>query len=153
MTAPPVARSLTVFSKRITVRQMADLETIRRQVRARLREQGTLVRLLLRQREQLQGSLFPRYGLCGKPTCVCRTGRRHGPYYVLSSRTAGRGAFAYLDAEEVARARDLLSRHREFRRGLARLRKISADLVALLRRYQRAVIRRGGERMGIASHA
>jgi len=132
---------------------MADIETIRRQARARLREQGTLVRLLLRQREQLQGSLFPRYGLCGKPTCVCRTGRRHGPYYVLSSRTAGRGAFAYLDAEEVARARDLLSRHREFRRGLARLRKISADLVALLRRYQRAVIRRGGERMGIASHA
>ncbi len=132
---------------------MADLETIRRQVRARLREQGTLVRLLLRQREQLQGSLFPRYGLCGKPTCVCRTGRRHGPYYVLSSRTAGRGAFAYLDAEEVAQARDLLNRHREFRRGLARLRKISADLVALLRRYQRAVIRRGGERMGIASHA
>ena len=132
---------------------MADLETIRRQARARLREQGTLVRLLLRQREQLQGSLFPRYGLCGKPTCACRTGRRHGPYYVLSSRSAGRGGFAYLDAGDVARARDLLSRHHEFRRGLARLRKISADLVALLRRYQRAVIRRGGERMGIASHA
>ena len=132
---------------------MADLEAIRRQVRTRLRDQGTLVRLLLRQREQLQGSLFPRYGLCGKPTCVCRTGRRHGPYYVLSSRSAGRGAFAYLDADEVARVRDLLSRHREFRRGLARLRKINADLVALLRRYQQAVVQRGGERMGIPSHA
>jgi hypothetical protein len=132
---------------------MADLEAIRRQVRARLHEQRTLVRLLLRQREQLQGSLFPRYGLCGKATCVCRTGRRHGPYYVLSSRHAGRGAFAYLDAEEVGRARDLLARHREFRRGLARLRKINADLVTLLRRYQQAVVRRGGERMGIASHA
>ena len=132
---------------------MADLEAIRRQVRARLREQGLLVRLLLRQREQLQGSLFPRYGLCGKANCVCRTGRRHGPYYVLSSRSAGRGAFAYLDPEEVARARDLLARHREFRRGLARLRKINADLVSLLRRYQQAVVRRGGERMGIASHA
>jgi hypothetical protein len=132
---------------------MADLEAIRRQVRARLREQGALVRLLLRQREQLQGSLFPRYGLCGKPTCACRTGRRHGPYYVLSSRSAGRGAFAYLDADEAARARDLLSRHREFRRGLARLRRINAVLVALLRRYQQVVVRRGGECMGIASHA
>jgi hypothetical protein len=132
---------------------MADLEAIRRQVRSRLREQGVLVRLLLRQREQLQGSLFPRYGRCGKANCVCRTGRRHGPYYVLSSRSAGRGAFAYLDAEEVERARDLLARHREFRRGLARLRRINADLVTLLRRYQQAVVRRGGERMGIASHA
>jgi hypothetical protein len=132
---------------------MADLEAIRRQVRARLREQGALVRLLLQQREQLQGSLFPRYGLCGKPTCVCRTGRRHGPYYVLSSRTAGRGAFAYLDADNVVRARDLLRRHREFRRGMSRLRKLNAELVALLRRYQQAVVKRGGERLGIASHA
>jgi hypothetical protein len=132
---------------------MPDLEAIRRQVRTRLREQGAVVRLLLQQREQLQGSLFPRYGLCGKPTCVCRTGRRHGPYYVLSSRTAGRGAFAYLDADDVVRARDLLRRHREFRRGMARLRKINADLVTLLRRYQQAVVKRGGERIGITSHA
>jgi hypothetical protein len=72
---------------------------------------------------------------------------------VLSSRSAGRGAFAYLDADEVARARDLLGRHREFRRGLARLRKINAELLALLRRYQEAVVRRGGARMGISSHA
>lgn len=132
---------------------MAELEAIRRQVRIRVREQGMLVRLLLQQREQLQGSLFPRYGLCGKPTCVCRTGRRHGPYYVLSSRTAGRGAFAYLDADDVVRARDLLRRHREFRRGMARLRRMNADLVTLLRRYQQAVVKRGGERMGILSHA
>ena len=132
---------------------MADLDTIRRQVRARLQEQRLLVRQLLRQREQLQGSLFPRYGLCGKTNCVCRTGRRHGPYYVLSSRTAGRGAFTYLEAEDLARARDLLGRHREFRRGLARLRRLNDELVALLRRYQQAVVQRGGERMGIARHA
>jgi hypothetical protein len=132
---------------------MPDLEAIRRQVRTRLREQGVLVRRLLQQREQLQGSLFPRYGLCGKPTCVCRTGRRHGPYYVLSSRTAGRGAFTYLDAEEVAPARELLRRHREFRRGMARLRRLNADLVALLRRYGQAVVKRAGERIGIAGHA
>jgi hypothetical protein len=132
---------------------LADIESIRRQVRTRLREQGALVRLLLQQRDQLQGSLFPRYGTCGKATCACRAGRRHGPYYVLSSRTAGRGAFAYLDADEVSRARDLLARHRQFRRGMARLRRINAEVVALLRRYQQAVVRRGGERLGIASHA
>src|SRR4029079_12874369 len=97
---------------------MPDLEAIRRQVRTRLREQGAVVRLLLQQREQLQGSLFPRYGLCGQPTCVCRTGRRHGPYYVLSSRTAGRGAFAYLDADDVVRARDLLRLPPELRRAV-----------------------------------
>ena len=131
---------------------MIELESIRRQVRSRLREQGTLVRQLLRQREQLRGSLFPRYGTCGKANCVCRTGRKHGPYYVLSSRSAGRGAFAYLEGDEVPRVRELLGRHREFRRGLSRLRRLSAELVLLLRRYQQAVVRRGGERVGITSH-
>ncbi len=43
---------------------MAEIEAIRRQVRIRLHEQGILVRLLLQQREQLQGSLFPRYAVC-----------------------------------------------------------------------------------------
>jgi len=122
-------------------------------VRSRLREQAALVRLLLRLREQLQGSLFSRYGLCGKATCVCRTGRKHGPYYVLSSRHEGRGSFAYLDAEEVSRARELLARHREFRRGLVRLRRLNRELVDLLRRYQQAVVHQGGERLGIARGA
>jgi hypothetical protein len=69
---------------------------------------------------------------------------------VLSSRSGGRGAFAYLEGDEVTTARDLLARHREFRRGLARLRKLNVELVALLRRYEQAMVRRGGERMGIA---
>jgi hypothetical protein len=132
---------------------MGELESIRRQVRSRLREQGVLVRQLLRQREQLRGSLFPRYGTCGKAGCICRTGPKHGPYYVLSSRSAGRGTFAYLEGDEVPHVRELLGRHREFRRGLRRLRRISADLVLLLRRYQQAVVRRGGRSLGIASHA
>ncbi|PYQ21105.1 MAG: hypothetical protein DMF81_16530 [Acidobacteria bacterium] len=132
---------------------MTEPDTIRRQVRSRLHEQGALVRQLLRQREQLRGSLFLRYGTCGKANCVCRTGRKHGPYYVLSSRSAGRGTFAYLDGDELTRARELLGRHREFRRGLARLRRLNAEVVVLLRRYGQAVVRRGGERLGIAPGA
>jgi len=132
---------------------LLDLQAIRIQVRSRLREQRALVGRLLRQREHLQGSLFPRYGLCGKANCLCRTGRRHGPYYVLSSRSAGRSTFAYLEGDDLARARALLARHREFRRGLARLRRINGELVGLLRRYQQAAARRGGERLGIASEA
>ena len=45
-------------------------ETIQERVRARLREQRTLVDRLLRRREQLAGSLFMRWGVCGKKGCV-----------------------------------------------------------------------------------
>jgi hypothetical protein len=132
---------------------MTRIEEIRRRVRDRLREQRALVALLLQQREQLQGSLFARWGVCGKPSCGCREGRRHGPYYVLSTRSAGRGGFAYLDGDQAAAARLLVQRHREFKAGMRRLRKLNEQIVDLLRRYQEASRRQGGRRIGLEAQA
>jgi hypothetical protein len=124
-------------------------EAIRERVRARLKEQRILVRELLRRRELLAGSLFERWGVCGKEGCVCRTGRKHGPYYVLSTRSGGAGGFAYLDAGQMAKARALVKAYREYRTGLRKLRKVNEQLVDLLRRYQDATVRRGGRRVGV----
>jgi hypothetical protein len=106
---------------------------------------------LLRLREQLGGSLFARYAECGKESCSCRQGQKHGPYWVLSTRVAGRGGFAYLDAEAAAAARDLVKRYRDFKTGLRRLRRLNADIVTLLRRYQDAMSKQGGRRLGVTA--
>ena len=127
---------------------MLSAEAIRTRVRSRLAEQRSLVSTLLRQRAQLQGSLLVRHMECGKAGCACHTGRKHGPYFVLSNRSGGRGSFAYLDAAEAARARTLVLRYREFRRGLQRLQKVNVELVGLLRRYQKAQLRRTGVKLG-----
>lgn len=128
-------------------------DEIRERVRARLQEQRDLVGSLLRQRAQLAGSLFVRYGVCGKEGCVCRTGQKHGPYYVLSTRTAGRGGFSYLDAERLGEARELVKAYREFRADMRRLRKVNEQLVVLLRRFQEASMRQGSRRVGVAPQA
>ena len=124
-------------------------ETIRQRVRARLQEQRSLVARLLRRRELLSGSLFMRWGVCGKKGCVCQTGQKHGPYYVLSTRSGGRGGFAYLDEKQMGEARLLVKAHREYRADLRRLRKVNDQLVTLLRRYQEATTRQGGRRVGV----
>ena len=128
-------------------------DAIRGKVRARLHEQRVLVEELLRRREQLAGSLFVRFGVCGKEGCVCRTGRRHGPYYVLSTRSAGRGEFAYLEPSQVGEARELVKAYREYRAGMRRLRTIGQQLVSLLRRYQEATTRQGSRRVGLRPQA
>jgi len=128
-------------------------ESIQKRVRARLQLQRALVEELLRQREQLAGSLFVRFGVCGKEGCVCRTGQKHGPYYVLSTRSGGRGGFAYLEAARLQEARGLVKAYREYRSGMRRLRRVNDDLVALLRRYQEATARRGGLRVGVSAQA
>jgi hypothetical protein len=105
---------------------------------------------LLRLREQLHGSLFVRYGQCGKAGCACHTaGQRHGPYYVLSTRSGGRGSFSYLDAPTAREARLQVARYREFRAGLKGLRRVNDSLVGLLRRYQQAQLRTSVRRLGL----
>jgi hypothetical protein len=127
-----------------------DADTIRARVRARLSEQRVIVRALLRLREQLQGSLFARYAECGKEACACQKGRKHGPYYVLSTRSAGQGAFAYVEGRRAAQAERLVRRHRQFKSLFRRLKKVNAEIVALLRRYQQRMSREGGARLGLS---
>jgi hypothetical protein len=130
---------------------MVDPETLRARVRARLADQRTLVLRLLHLREQLPGSLFARYGTCGKEACACRTGRKHGPYFVLSTRSGGKGGFQYLEDAQAQKARGLVERHREFQEGLRRLRRVNSELVSLLRRYQAAMARRSRRRLGVST--
>lgn len=128
---------------------MTNAELLRRRVKSKLREQRLLTLELLRLREQIGGSLFARYGECGKEACVCRQGAKHGPYWVLSTRSAGKGGFAYLDDAAAAEARALVHRYRAFRTGLRRLTKLNSEIVALLRRYQMTMSRQGGRRLGV----
>jgi hypothetical protein len=129
----------------MTVRT-SEADRLRARVREHLAEQRALVASLLRLREQVAGSLFVRYGQCGKAGCACREGRGHGPYYVLSHRRRGRATFDYLDPAGARAARRGLLRYRRFRQGLRRLQRLNVALVELLRRYQEAQDRAGRRR-------
>jgi hypothetical protein len=124
-------------------------DALRGRIQERLAAQRELVQSLLGLREQLQGSLFTRYGECGKEGCACRAGNPHGPYYVLSNRSGGAGRFAYLTSAQAEAARDLVARARAFRKGLRRLQKVNEEVVGLLRRYQRAMARKGDRELGL----
>ena len=125
-------------------------QRIRARIRETLAEQRRLVASLLRLREQLAGSLFVRYGQCGKAGCVCSSGRRHGPYYVLSTRSGGQGGFAYLEGRGAKEAGRLVARHKEFKTRFRRLKKTNTEIVSLLRRYQRTMARQGDRRLRLA---
>ena len=123
---------------------------LRKRIQVQLREQRSLTQSLLALREQIRGSLFVRYGKCGKAECGCRLGRGHGPYYVFSSGSRGRGAFAYLAEQDVDVAKQLIDRSRSFQKTMRRLKKVNDELVILLRRYQAEAGRVGARRLGIA---
>lgn len=128
-----------------------DAATLRRRVLSKLSEQRALVRALLRLRAQLRGSLFERWAACGKEGCACRTGQKHGPYFVLSTRSGGAGGFSYLAAEKAEDAAAMVRTHRQFRNGLRELQRVNADVVVLLRSYQESMALEGGRRVGLGA--
>src|SRR5262245_36240737 len=97
-----------------TVRMASTIDVQQRRVRRLLGRQRALVAALLEVRQQLRGSVFTRFGTCGKSGCVCGGGGAHGPYYVLSTRQSGSGTFAYLDRTRAAEARRLVAGYRRF---------------------------------------
>ncbi|MEO8499492.1 MAG: DUF6788 family protein [Vicinamibacteria bacterium] len=122
---------------------MADLVRLEQGIRVSLMEHDSLVDALLQEREQIRGSLFSRFAVCGKPNCGCAQGERHGPYYILSSRSGGEGAFIYLKQEQVSRVRELVNRHQRFKKGLKRLKGLSSKLHALFEKYESSAAQAG----------
>jgi hypothetical protein len=126
-------------------------DEIRRRAALKLKEQRELVETLLHEREQLAGSLFRRWAVCGKEGCACRRGQKHGPYYVLSTRSGGKGGFSYLEEARAAEARELVKRHRAFRAGVRRLKRVNDQVLVLLRRYQDAMARQGSRMVQVSA--
>lgn len=128
---------------------MADIVRLERGIRVSLMEHESLVDALLQEREQIRGSLFSRFAVCGKANCVCAQGEKHGPYYVLSNRSGGEGAFIYLKQEQVSRVRELVNRHRRFKKGLKRLKGLSSKLHALFERYETSAALAGSRQVAL----
>ena len=122
---------------------MADLVRLERGIRVSLTEHESLVDALLQEREQIRGSLFARFAVCGKANCACAQGDKHGPYYVLSNRSQGEGVFIYLKDEQVSRVKELVDRHRRFKKGLKRLKGLSLKLHSLFEQYETTAARAG----------
>ncbi|MBK5256473.1 MAG: hypothetical protein JJE39_10605 [Vicinamibacteria bacterium] len=128
---------------------MTDLVQLEQGIRDRLIEHESLVDALLQEREQIRGSLFSRFAACGKSNCACAQGEKHGPYYVLSNRSGGEGTFIYLKEDQVGRVRELVNRHRRFRKGLKRLKGLSTRLHALFEKYESSATLAGFRQAGI----
>lgn len=52
----------------------------------------------------LWGSLVAVYRRCGKPTCHCATGEKHGPAWYLSQHEQGRTRMRFVPTEHLAAA-------------------------------------------------
>lgn len=86
----------------------------------------------------LPGTICTQYVRCGKPTCICRTGKLHGPYHYRVWRAEGVVQKVYVRPEDVAASVQACAAYHEFSRALRGLRR---ELQMLTDRLERDVRR------------
>jgi hypothetical protein len=67
----------------------------------------------------LAGSLVAQYTTCGKPTCRCTRGQKHGPVYYLYWKEQGRSRSRYVPRAYVHAVRRQIRAYRQFQLALA----------------------------------
>jgi hypothetical protein len=73
-----------------------------------------------------EGSLTERYTTCNNPNCRCADPeQRHGPYWQLSWKQAGKTVSKLLSAEDAALYREWITNRRQLEAELTRMRDLS----------------------------
>jgi hypothetical protein len=111
---------------------MARIHLLRRKSLLALRQRkATLLRLLRVPPHSIRASVVERFGTCGKPSCACHRGSKHGPYYYLTQCVATGHVRKFLlkAPEEQRMARSAVEAFSLFYDHLEELSQINAELL------------------------
>jgi hypothetical protein len=79
----------------------------------------------------IRASIVERFGTCGKASCACHQGAKHGPYFYLTQCLAKGHVQKFLlkSATEQTAAREATTAFNQFYDGLEELSQINTELL------------------------
>ena len=111
---------------------MARIHAVRRKSTLALRQRrSALLRQLRLPPQAIRASVVERFGTCGKPSCACHAGAKHGPYYYLTQCVAAGQVRKFLlkTPEILATAQGAVAAFNQFYDHLEELSQINAELL------------------------
>ena len=89
-----------------------------------------LTKLLPPLDQVLRGSLMERYLTCGKPTCKCARGERHGPVWYLSvTLDQSHRTGSTVPAEQLQQVRHWIENYQQVKEHLEKISDINRELL------------------------
>ena len=85
---------------------------------------------LLSHRPMVEGCLHIIYKKCGKESCHCKDGKKHGPYIAIVRKVNGVSKLTYVDKLDII---DKAKAYKRYNKRLASLRKINEKIFSYLR--------------------
>jgi hypothetical protein len=78
----------------------------------------------------VDGCIHTVYKKCGKSTCHCKDGTKHGPYTAIVRKVNGRKKLTYVDRSDII---DKAVAYKRYNKDMATLRKINEKIFSWLR--------------------
>jgi len=78
----------------------------------------------------IEGCIHTIYKKCGKATCHCKDGIKHGPYTAIVRKVNGVSKLTYVDKLDII---DKAKSYKKYNKRLASLRKINEKIFSYLR--------------------
>ena len=78
----------------------------------------------------IEGCIHTIYKKCGKATCHCKDGKKHGPYIAIVRKVNGVSKLTYVDKLDII---DKAKAYKKYNKRLASLRKINEKIFSYLR--------------------
>jgi len=89
-----------------------------------------LTRKLLCPGSMIEGCIHLIYKKCGKESCHCKDGQKHGPYTAIVRKVDGKSKLTYVDRLDII---DKAKAYKKHNKRLALLRKINEEIFSYLR--------------------
>lgn len=78
----------------------------------------------------IRASLIVRYKVCGKKTCKCTRGERHGPHYYLSiTHPKGEKEMVYVPAGRKGEVASFIKNYKKLKQGLKKISQTNIELL------------------------
>jgi len=78
----------------------------------------------------IEGCIHIIYKKCGKESCHCKDGQKHGPYTAIVRKENGKSKLTYVDRLDII---DKAKAYKKYNKRLALLRKINEKIFSYLR--------------------
>lgn len=108
--------------------------SLRRQVYLLQQEKNKIIWDLLNSlpAEMIAASLSYVYRRCGKATCKCKKGERHGPYPAIQINVKNKRTIKMIKKNDVDEIETKVNRYKEYQDGLAKINKLHKETHKLL---------------------
>jgi hypothetical protein len=96
------------------------------------KEQEAIIWELARSGAMVIGSFYQVYKTCNKPNCICKKGKRHGPYPALFMSIEGKRKLKMVRLGDVLEIAEKAKMYQRFQKGMTKIRKLNTEVDNLL---------------------